>query len=984
MVSQPIYQLPFVIFNEKGDVLQYEGQMEILWHRKSFHKLLEIRPELREEVSTLVQLTLTTRLNQRLLKVLRFNNDKYILELLTSLQEEAAVKLTVNAINIQENWTEIYQEPSLQHPDDSQSFQNIFNSAPFPMAITSLTTHTFIKGNNCFHEYSGYSPEETMGKSVLELKLLQNVEDREKMLDIMVRKGSVTGYTIALRNKAGQRKSGKIYINKIEYQRLPCLLIIVLDLTDTEQAKAAFELSEKRYRMLFEKASDGIILIEGNRFVACNEQICTLFEAERDEILHKSPLDFSPVLQPNGIASEIFWKDKIKEIGENNSILFEWMHHNKWGEEVPVEVSLSRLFIDKAEKFLAIIRDLRPRYEHENNLKDREFKFLAIFEQSPIGIIMCRFGGNIIQANDAFSKTIGYSKDELTTMNMADFSLPEERQKDYILNLSPMDAEKSFPEVEKAYVHKHHKIVHVLLKVVIAKAASGKADYILAMVVDISHQKKIALALTRYRKITDVASDIILIINPKDEMIVDCNATAMKILQYSRPALLKMRLQDLEVNSSLEETHEHIKDFRTRKNLEKDKVFRGSLKQKNGEFLPVAISLAARSFGREHYVIAIARNIKEQVIFEQKLKEHKELLENINHNINSGIFRYTSNHGFVYANKSLATLFGFRDAKEILSLAKVYIGKYMASSSDMEKVVKELLRHRHIQNKELQFVKKNGEKFWGLLNCILFIGQDGNLYTDGAIINISDLKASEDQLSQKNDELKKINAELDRFVYSASHDLRAPLTSLLGLVNIAKLDNQNQKTDIYLDMMNRSISKLDIFLKDIIDYSRNSRLDLNIEAFELRLLLEEAIGSHQYLESFQNINFKIILKGEKTCYTDRRRLNIVIHNLIANAIRYHDLSKPKPYVLITANVTNSDIKIEVEDNGQGIEDKFQEKIFDMFYRASYDSDGSGLGLYIVKETIERLKGTILLNSKPRIGSTFIVNIKNFHAAQNIT
>lgn len=982
MVSEPIPLLPFIVFDEKGNVLQCEGQLEILWQATDTGKTREIRPELREEIKALLKLSLETRNPQRLLKVLNYANQKHIIELHTTQVSRGEIKLYVNAINIEENWTDIYEQPELLHPGGTESFENVFENAPFPIAITSITTHTFVRGNTCFHTYCGYQPEETKGKSVLDLKLLQNEDDREKILDIMVRKGSVTGFTVALQSKTGTPQLGKIYINKIQYEHLPCLLIIILDLTAAEKAKADLLLSEQqRYKMLFEKASDGIILINENRFVACNEKICQLFRTERNDILNKTPFDFSPPIQPNGEASESFLIEKINEIEGDKAVLFEWMHLNKYGQEVPVEVSLSRLYIDEEEKLLAVIRDLRPRYEQDKKLKERESKFQAIFEQAPIGIMMCRFGGDIMQANNAFTRIIGYSREELKTMNIADFSLPDECHNDDILNLSATDTQHSFPEVEKCYLHKDGSNIDVLLKVVIVKDAAGSADYILAMAVDISHQKKIALDLTRYRKITDVASDIILIINPKNEQIVDCNATALNSLKYNRKSLLTMQLKDLEADHSLKEAHLQIKEFKSRQNFEKQKVYRGALKQKDGVKIPVAISIAAKSFGKEHYVIAIARNIKEQVKFEKKLKEQQELLENINQNINSGIFRYTSNKGFDYANKSLARLFGFNDAKEILSLKTSNMGRYVASHHDMEHVVKELMQHRHIQNKELAFIKQSGEQFWGLLNCILFIAADGNLKIDGAIIDISDLKESEQLLYQKNKELKKINTELDRFVYSASHDLRAPLTSLLGLVNIAKLDDDRKKMDVYLDLMHKSIFKLDTFLKDIINYSRNSRLDLNIEAFSLALLIEEAIASHQYLKSFSRINFKIKMMGEKICYTDRRRLNIVIHNLIANAIHYHDLEKTEPYVFISANVNKTHIRIEVEDNGQGIDEKYQKKIFDMFYRASYDSEGSGLGLYIVKETIERLKGTILLNSKPGLGSTFTLNIKNFYASK---
>ncbi|HLZ15788.1 MAG TPA: HAMP domain-containing sensor histidine kinase, partial [Cyclobacteriaceae bacterium] len=107
---------------------------------------------------------------------------------------------------------------------------------------------------------------------------------------------------------------------------------------------------------------------------------------------------------------------------------------------------------------------------------------------------------------------------------------------------------------------------------------------------------------------------------------------------------------------------------------------------------------------------------------------------------------------------------------------------------------------------------------------------------------------------------------------------------------------------------------------------------------------------------------------------DGTPLRVVLGNLIANAIRYHDHRKEEKYVRIYHHLTDSSFSLHVEDNGQGIAPEIHAKIFDMFYRGNESSQGSGLGLYIVKETLTKLSGSIQLSSMPRKGSTFSISI----------
>jgi signal transduction histidine kinase len=230
------------------------------------------------------------------------------------------------------------------------------------------------------------------------------------------------------------------------------------------------------------------------------------------------------------------------------------------------------------------------------------------------------------------------------------------------------------------------------------------------------------------------------------------------------------------------------------------------------------------------------------------------------------------------------------------------------------------------------------------------------------------------QLIQTNKQLKKLNDELDRFVYSTSHDLRAPLLSILGLLKLAEEDISKKELDNYHHLMQNRISSLDKFIKVITDYSRNKRLQIVNESVNLFELTNEIWESLRYSADAQEIEFTNDLPHNLTMINDGTRLRVVLSNLIANAIRYHDQRKEKKYIKIYHHTTASSFSLHIEDNGQGIAPEFHSKIFDMFYRGNESSQGSGLGLYIVKETLAKLSGNIKLCSIPRQGSTFSISV----------
>ncbi|UZR96423.1 ATP-binding protein [Chondrinema litorale] len=234
----------------------------------------------------------------------------------------------------------------------------------------------------------------------------------------------------------------------------------------------------------------------------------------------------------------------------------------------------------------------------------------------------------------------------------------------------------------------------------------------------------------------------------------------------------------------------------------------------------------------------------------------------------------------------------------------------------------------------------------------------------------------EDAVVKRTARLKKSNEELDNFVYRVSHDIRAPLSSILGLIALIKMETLPTKLEDYINMVSQSIHKLDTFVKNILDYSRNARLKVQPEEINFSHLLSGIEEELKYMQNTGNLELIREFNIEENFYNDPLRLQVIFRNLISNAIKYQNPYEEHSYAKIKISVNAQELNLQIEDNGIGIRKEDQQKIFDMFFRSDNKTAGSGLGLYIVKEAIEKLGGEILLDSQVHKGTTFIIKLPN--------
>lgn len=222
------------------------------------------------------------------------------------------------------------------------------------------------------------------------------------------------------------------------------------------------------------------------------------------------------------------------------------------------------------------------------------------------------------------------------------------------------------------------------------------------------------------------------------------------------------------------------------------------------------------------------------------------------------------------------------------------------------------------------------------------------------------------------EKLKASNHDLKTFIYRSSHDLRTPLTSVLGLVDLAKMEINDPMAIEYFGYIDGLTKKMDHLLLTLIEVMSVRDHELKIEDVDPGELLDEIAKSLKYQEGFDRINFHVEYQLSERVQTDRTLLHNIVFNLVENALIYRKRECPEPQIAVWVTEDSKNMMLEVIDNGIGIKKEDKSKVFDMFFRATNLSIGSGLGLYMVKSSVERLRGRVYLESQVAGGTKFTV------------
>lgn len=274
-------------------------------------------------------------------------------------------------------------------------------------------------------------------------------------------------------------------------------------------------------------------------------------------------------------------------------------------------------------------------------------------------------------------------------------------------------------------------------------------------------------------------------------------------------------------------------------------------------------------------------------------------------------------------------------------------------------------------------IRKDGTAFWANVIISPIYNVDQRLLGFAKITRDLTERQRNEDLMKMNKELVRINNDLDNFVYTASHDLKAPITNLEGLLNALKQDlgEEKEKHQEILGMMDNSIINFITVLTDLTDITKLREAQDNSENVNVAKLLEEVKANLR--ESINNTKAHIEMgrtDGITLTYS-RKNLRSILFNLVSNAVKYAHPERAPQIRVDLVHASNGDRLLSVSDNGLGIPENQRSKVFMMYRRAHDHVEGSGIGLYLVKKIVDNSGDTITLESEPDKGSVFTVNFR---------
>lgn len=739
-----------------------------------------------------------------------------------------------------------------------------------------------------------------------------------------------------------------------------------IELTSVEFFIEEFKLlreSELRFRGLYDNLSEGVFLLDSTGLVVdWNQAACKIYE--RRDFYGAYITELFP--HNTSKQNEDYWIDFM------NTGTIEGFYRFNTQKGVTKYIEFSGKSNVYRGLHLAVFADLTEKKNTEKALLQSQANLKTIFDNSDQNIMLIDPDYTLIAVNPSARNTCQnmMGKEIMLPSNVMEYVVDKELFKE------EFEQAKSGTQVMSERPVNTHAgqrwFEYNLLPIFDSKGAVKNICYTIN---DITLRKREALMLEdsekRFRQLAENSPDIIYIID----------LSLRKITYINRPQIFGYNSQDLmgpEVwreivyPDDVTRVEAHWQRYLTRNN---DKVgsieYRIRTKEGDYEWVNNRHLIVERDKRNEPLKVLLNFTvITERKQAEDALRESESKLTALIENTSDLVWSVDKNLSLTAINSAFRQLIQ-NNYRVLVSIGDKLTDKIKAIGKDGW-----LELHRSALNgkkvtAEFSWVSAQNENLFYEITYNPI--HDANEEVTGVSVfarDITQRKINEAVIIQT-------NFELDSFVYRASHDLRAPLRSILGLASIIKTEAKEVEKERYLSLIEKSAHKLDNFISDLINFSRNSRMQLDIEEVDFSTLLAEAREHLRFMEDADRVKLEEKIEQKVPFYSDPKRISIFLNNLLSNSIKYQTYSEDrKPKIDVIINVNEKGATIIVEDNGIGIQEEYISKIFNMFFRASEKSFGSGLGLYIVKQSVEKLGGSIRVESRPNKGTRFEVSLPN--------
>ncbi|MDH5475276.1 MAG: PAS domain-containing sensor histidine kinase [Cyclobacteriaceae bacterium] len=815
-------------------------------------------------------------------------------------------------------------------------------------------------------------------EQLAELDLIEQIKDQNAIdmseMPIVEYETKKTSSIKSLKN-IRKKFSGFIKTNLDDKGAFNGLEITIVDLSGMDSQGFGYSWFAQKFQKLTKNLPGVIyeyIAIPGGEGVFNYiSQSCESVFGYSDKKIRSNPKLMKQLIHPDDIVSYL----KSNKKAEDKFLNWEWEGRfivdgkTKWirGNSRPEKTATGTIIR------YGILTDITTEHKAQQSEKTAANRLKLALKGANLGLWDWNLSKNSFSTNDSFfTKTLGYTKKQFNEnlKNWMEFVHPSEKAIIYQKIINHLKGLTEFLDLEMRIKSEEGKWIWLFFKAQVTdRLPNGTAIRLTGTIQDINSRKKyektLAESEARYRGLVEYSpTSIIVYRGGKVVFVNDQTYELLGVDWETEPLIGKDILEFVKLDHRERAKNRIAQVFRSKK---ASRSVEEVLIRKDGkEIIVEMVGIPFEEEG-EPAIQIIANDITDKVSTEKILKKSEKLLTQLFESAPIGIVLLDSSKRVVQINKGFQDIFGYTNeecyTKKLnqLIIPKNYQGQSININS--------LITDGNIV-KEVESVRsdKNGN-----LVPVMIYGVPVSL--KGKVIAIYGIYVDIRASKKVEDELKIRNEELDNFVYKVSHDLRSPLSSTLGLVHLASLDDNDDNLRQYIELIGERITQLDRFISDVLSHSKNLKVEKSNSEIDFKGIIEEKFTELNYINGATSIKKKVIVKG-KPFHGDQWRISEVLRNLISNAIKYMNQEINNAFIYVDIKVTLKEATIIFSDNGIGIPTSTLPKIFDMFYRATELSEGSGIGLYIVKNAIKKMDGQIELESEEGKGTTFKITLPN--------
>jgi PAS domain S-box-containing protein len=837
---------------------------------------------------------------------------------------------------------------------------------------------TFVDANKAAEKLIGYSKEDMIGKNMLDLGVLpedqieQVIESLEKNI-----KDEPTGpQEFKLMKRNGSLVPVEISTFPIKIHEKNLVLGIARDITERKKSEDILRESEEKFRSLIEDSTDIVLLLDENGEISyVSPSIEKVWGYSVDEILEKD-LDYylNEFLHPDDLESVMkAYINETENPGSLETIECRFKHKDgTWGY---VQARGNNLYDNPAVKGLVItLTDISEQKKAEDEIQIREKKYRSLIDNLSDTVIECDSDGNFSYASPQVTDIFGYTPEEIVGQNAFEFIHPDDLEAAMDAMAEALNKGEKY-NLEYRTKHKDGHYIYVSGSGKVLQEEGGIR--IVGVVRDITERKQWEEELHRSFSITratlESTEDGIVVVDNKGEVkifnekFVDIwGIDSEHLITYDIKILNKFiidKIKDpftfVEVQNELE-NHLDVESF-------------DSFEMKDGRILEVTSKpqyVGEAIVGR----VWSYRDITERKHAEEAIKNSEAKFRQFFENDPEYCYMVSAEGKIIDVNKAAIEMMGYK--KEELVNKHVNMIYAPQEIKKIDGLINEWLETGVIENEELNIITKSGEQRTILLSANNILDDRGKLLHSISVQrDITERKCAQEELERTLNELERSNKELEQFAYIASHDLQEPLrmvSSYVELLNRRYGDKISDEADDFINFAIEGTKRMQRLINDLLKYSRVSTRGKNLETTDTENVLNDVLSDLGMM--IEDSGATVTHDKLPMVQGDDVQLGQVFQNLVSNALKYHGIEKPNVHV--SAEKKGNEWLFSIKDNGIGIDEKYETRIFQIFQQLHPKGKfpGTGIGLAVVKRIIERHKGKIWFESEPGSGTTFYFTI----------